>query len=319
MMLSSAAQHGQATRCRDLGIAVYLTKPITQSELHDAIVNALGRRLSRELPPPDPAPQALPEVGRPLRILLAEDNVINQQLALRVLQNHGHAVVVAANGREVLAALEREPFDVVLMDLQMPEMNGFEATGAIRENERQRPSPSGTRLPIIALTAHAMKTDEERCLAAGMDGYLSKPIRPAELLRAVQRLDRAAPEAVADDTGAAPAEILDRSALLDDVGRDVAFLRMLVDLFHQQGPQLLDEIRVAIATHDSESLQCAAHSLKGSMKNLHAGAAAHAASRLELIGRAGKLDGAEQALHELERELERLQPVLDSLTVETDP
>jgi two-component system sensor histidine kinase/response regulator len=311
MMLSSAAQHGQAAQCRELGIAVYLIKPITQSELLDAILNALDTQPHAALAPLDLAGEAVPDIGRPLRILLAEDNLINQQLALHILERQGHTVAVAANGREALAALEEERFDVVLMDLQMPEMNGFEATAAIRERERS--APSGKHIPIIALTAHAMKGDEERCLAAGMDGYLSKPIQPAELVRKLLRLASVEPEAVPDAAPSLAVEILDRSTLLGYLGGDAGLLRVLVDLFRQDGPKQIEEIRVAVATRNGEALQCAAHSLKGSLVSLCAGAAARAALRLELIGRVGDLDGAEQAAEELEREMERLGPALQSL------
>src|SRR5262249_30153002 len=146
-----------AVRCRQLGIATYLTKPVKQSELLDAILTA------RHAVAPDedhhPAPAAIPAGLRPLRVLLAEDNLVNQRLAVRLLERAGHTVVVAGNGREALEALARESFDVVLMDVQMPEMGGFEATGLIRQRERQ----TGGHVPVVAMTAHAMKGDRERC------------------------------------------------------------------------------------------------------------------------------------------------------------
>jgi two-component system, sensor histidine kinase and response regulator len=179
MMLTSAGHQGDAVRCQELGVLAYLLKPIRQSELREAIARVLG------------APKqtgAIPLITRYslgdardpdsiLRILVAEDNAVNQRVAIRLLEKRGHRVALAANGREALEALEKETFDLVLMDLQMPEMGGIEATAALREKERIR----GTHVPVIALTAHAMKGDSERCLAAGMDDYLSKPIRPQEL------------------------------------------------------------------------------------------------------------------------------------------
>jgi two-component system sensor histidine kinase/response regulator len=179
MMLTSAGHRGDALRCRELEVSAYLLKPIRQSELREAIARVLGAREQKGAVPlitryslhdaRDPAAS--------LRVLLAEDNPVNQLLATRLLERRGHRVTVAANGREALAALERESYDLVFMDVQMPEIDGIEATIAIREKEKT----GDHHLPVVALTAHAMKGDQERCLEAGMDGYLSKPIRPQEL------------------------------------------------------------------------------------------------------------------------------------------
>ena len=179
MMLTSAGHRGDAARCHELGVAAYLLKPIRQSELREAIARVLGAKEQKG---------AIPLVTRyslqdardprsSLRVLLVEDNAVNRLLATRLLENRGHRVVVAENGREALAALENESYDLVFMDVQMPEMDGFEATVAIRGREKT----TGKHQPIVALTAHAMKGDQQRCLNAGMDGYLSKPIRPQEL------------------------------------------------------------------------------------------------------------------------------------------
>jgi signal transduction histidine kinase/DNA-binding response OmpR family regulator len=179
VMLTSAGHRGDAARCQELGVAAYLLKPIRQSELREAIARVLGAReqvgaiplITRLSLHDDRDPSVC------LRVLLAEDNVVNQRLAVRLLEKRGHSVAVAANGREALIALEKEKFDLVLMDVQMPELDGLEATVEIRSKEKL----SGDHQAVIALTAHSMKGDQERCLAAGMDGYLSKPIRPDEL------------------------------------------------------------------------------------------------------------------------------------------
>jgi CheY-like chemotaxis protein len=179
MMLTSAGHKGDAARCKELGISAYLLKPIRQSELREAIARVLGAEK------PDGAIplitryslQDAREPGSSLKVLLAEDNLVNQRLAVRLLEKRGHRVVVASNGLEALAALKKETFELVFMDVQMPEMDGMEATAAIREEEKR----SGEHVPVVALTAHAMKGDREKCLAAGMDGYLTKPIRPQEL------------------------------------------------------------------------------------------------------------------------------------------
>jgi signal transduction histidine kinase/DNA-binding response OmpR family regulator len=184
VMLTSAGRPEDIARCRQLGITAYLMKPIKQSELFDTVVTAL----SGPLRPPQAAaicPQPVPSAGeRPLRVLLAEDNAVNQKLAVRLLEKQGHMVAVANNGQEALAALERQPFDLVLMDVEMPEMDGLEATAAIRRKEQG----TGRHIPILAMTAHAMKGDQERCLAAGMDGYLSKPIQVKELFATIAGL-----------------------------------------------------------------------------------------------------------------------------------
>jgi two-component system, sensor histidine kinase and response regulator len=179
MMLTSAGHRGDAVRCQELGVAAYLLKPVRQSELREAIARVLGAR-ERKGAIPLITRYSLGDAVEPqavLRVLVAEDNAVNQRLASRLLEKRGHRVTVTANGREAVEALANQSFDLVLMDIQMPEMDGFEATAVIRERESQ----DGTHIPIIALTANAMKGDRERCLAVGMDGYLSKPIVSQEL------------------------------------------------------------------------------------------------------------------------------------------
>lgn len=179
IVLSLAGQRGDAVRCKELGISGYLTKPIKRSELRECILAVLGTELADGTPPQLVTRHSIRELPR--RILLAEDNVVNQRLAVALLKKQGHTVVIANNGREAVEALEREQFDVVLMDVQMPVMDGFEATSEIRQKERG----SRKRARIIAMTAHAMNEDRERCLAAGMDGYISKPISPQQLYAAI--------------------------------------------------------------------------------------------------------------------------------------
>jgi two-component system, sensor histidine kinase and response regulator len=200
MMLTSAGHRGDAARCQELGVSAYLLKPIRQSELREAIARVLGARM-QDGAIPLITRYSLQDARDPdsfLTVLLAEDNAVNQRLAVRLLEKRGHKVTVAGNGLEALAALKKESFDLVFMDVQMPEMDGYEATAAIREEERD----SGRHQPVIALTAHAMKGDREKCLAAGMDGYLSKPIKPQELDEVLeeylkrQRASRNAPVSV---------------------------------------------------------------------------------------------------------------------------
>ena len=186
VMLTSAGQPGDAARCRELGVAAYLTKPIKRSELRGAILLALGVQSAERDRPALVTRHSLREARQTGRILLVEDNSVNQLVARRLLEKRGHTVVVANNGREALAILDEAAFagfGCVLMDVQMPEMDGFECTAIIRDREQA----TGSHLPIVAMTAHAMKGDEARCLAAGMDAYLSKPIQPDELFDVVER------------------------------------------------------------------------------------------------------------------------------------
>jgi two-component system, sensor histidine kinase and response regulator len=179
MMLTSAGHRGDAERCRELGVTAYLLKPIRQSELREAVARALGAQEQRGAVP-FITRYSLQDARDPetvLHVLVVEDNEVNQRLVGRMLQKRGHHVVVANNGREALEALAQDAFDLVFMDVQMPEVDGFEATASIREKEKG----NGHHQFVIALTAHALKGDRERCLAGGMDAYLSKPIRPKEL------------------------------------------------------------------------------------------------------------------------------------------
>jgi two-component system sensor histidine kinase/response regulator len=184
MMLTSGEQSGDIKRCREMGISVYLTKPVRRAELRSAILRSIAARH-----PAATAPTLVREVlgarpvGEKLSILLAEDNVVNQRVAVRVLEKQGYQVAVASNGLEALKAMQHHSFDLVLMDVQMPELGGFETTERIRRYERL----NGTHIPIIAMTAHAMTGDRERCLAAGMDDYISKPIRAATLIDLVEK------------------------------------------------------------------------------------------------------------------------------------
>ncbi len=310
MMLTATGQRGDAVRCRELGIASYLTKPIKRSELLDAILTVLGRSLRQDEPSALVTRHSLRESRQRRRVLLAEDNPINQRLLVRLLEPRGHTVVVVSNGREALAALEREQFDLILMDVQMPELDGIQATAAIRQKEQH----TSTRLPIIALTARAMPEDRERCLEAGMDGYVSKPIRADELLAVVEGLLPAtASEVVGDSIDAPPEAVFDQSVALSHVDGDFELLREMAALFLADYPRQMAQIEEAIASDDSQALMRAAHSLKGVVGTFAAGATHEAVRRLEMIGESGDLLDARAAYTALAAEMSRLTGVLARL------
>jgi CheY-like chemotaxis protein len=182
IMLTSGGQRGDGLRCKKLGIAAYLIKPVLQADLLDAMLQVLASHDGAAPSGPVITRYTLREGRLPLRILLAEDNVVNQKLASRILENQGHTVMVAPDGAQTLAAVKKQHFDLVLMDAQMPVMDGFEATAAIRKWEAE----SRGHIPIVAMTAHAMVGDRQRCLQAGMDGYIAKPIHAHELFETIE-------------------------------------------------------------------------------------------------------------------------------------
>ena len=182
VILTSGDRAGDLSLCQQLGVAAHLLKPVKPSELLHVLLRALGKAVAQEGRAADRPGPFVPSIAQPLRVLLAEDSLMNQKLAVGLLTKWGHTVHVVANGLAAVEAWEREAFDLILMDVQMPEMNGLEATATIRQREAQ----TGSHIPIIALTAHALQGDRDQCLAAGMDDYVSKPLRPLDLLRAIQ-------------------------------------------------------------------------------------------------------------------------------------
>jgi signal transduction histidine kinase/CheY-like chemotaxis protein/HPt (histidine-containing phosphotransfer) domain-containing protein len=311
MMLTSADRQADAARCESLRIATYLIKPVQSDDLQRAILAALSganrnQRLSRTSPG-QPGSTATSE--RPLRILLAEDNAVNQRVVLHILNKAGHSTLTVANGRAALEVLEREQFDVVLMDVQMPEMDGLEATAAIRAAEIK----TGRHLPIIAMTAHAMKGDRERCLAAGMDNYVSKPIQQAALLAALDSIlpgvsfvagmeSASVPEESAQDRPAVPCHVFDHQTALDRVSGDESVLSEVIGLFLADAPRQVDNIRRAIEQNDPAALYSAAHALKGASGCLGGVRTAAAALHLEEMGKRADLSCAREALAVLETE-----------------
>ena len=318
--LSSAGQTVSTARCQELGIIRCLTKPVKPSDLLDAILKTLSTRSqessvkcqessvsdqARSSLTPDSSPLALGHV-RPLRILLAEDGLVNQQVAVGFLYLRGHTVVIANNGKEALAALDRESFDAVLMDVQMPEMDGLQATAAIRCKEMA----TGAHVPIIAMTAHAMKGDRERCLEAGMDDYLSKPIFPEPLYAAVEAFTPATSDPEPGRAEVKQNVSIDLPAILQRYHGRKEAVKNLAQTFCQESADLLSEIRAAITSADAPKLRRAAHTLKGSLGCFGAKLAVEVAMRLETMGRNNDLTGAKEACVVLEKEIEGVQTVL---------
>jgi signal transduction histidine kinase/CheY-like chemotaxis protein len=322
IMLSSADMAAYEQQFHLLRLGDYLTKPVKQSELLETMVDVLQKR-SGATPAARPARTSGHEVKltRPLRILLAEDNYVNQQLMLRVLAKDGHEVLLATNGQEAVELLACEAVDVVLMDCQMPVLDGYEATGVIRDLDRR--SRSGNRLPVIALTANALSGDREKCLAAGMDEHVTKPIVFNHLFEAIGRhvilptgsdstQSASACDLAETDT---PSEqslpVLDRHTLLERVGDDHELIGMLTQALREDGQARIVDLRHALEASDLLAAKRAAHTLKGTAGNLSAmqladvaRQAEHAASagdELAILGALAKLEGSlGDALQELE-------------------
>ena len=334
MMLTSDDCTDFVERNRDLNLAAHLVKPIKQSELLDSIVNVLQRpsqvqaKKSFEQSPDQTESENKP--SRSFRVLLAEDNAVNQQLMVRILERESHEVSIANNGREAVELSDTAQFDVVLMDVQMPEMDGYEATLAIREREQN----TTIRLPIIALTAHAMKGDREKCLDAGMDAYVSKPIQVDQLMATmhdvVATTDSSPVELPVTETVAESRGMADENAssgesipvlAIDDVlhrvGDDVELLSTLVDLFRADCPKHLTEIRVALSANDPPRLKKAAHSLKGCSANLGGAQLAKTALEVETLANEECLQEADQRISQLVSDVKQLLSALDQLIEET--
>jgi len=267
-----------------------------------------GYRADRGEPPED-----LPA----FRILLAEDSLVNQKLAVGLLERHGHTVVVANHGREVLGAVEADHFDLILMDVQMPEMDGLEATEIIRARERG----SDAHVPIVAMTAHAMQGDRQRCLEAGMDEYIAKPIRAKQLFQTmanVMGLSNEPLPAVNLPSGepggsklpAQAAGLWDPDAALESVKGDRDLLRIVIETYLEESPQLVKRMRDSLGRSDAAELNLAAHSLKGSLRFLGAEEGFQLAYRLELMGRDRDFQETPDVLQSLETFLTRLTPSL---------
>jgi two-component system, sensor histidine kinase and response regulator len=228
-----------------------------------------------------------------------------------MLEKQGHSVVVASNGKQALQAMEQQQFDLVLMDVEMPEMSGFEVTAAIRERERE----TEKHIPIVAVTAHAMKGDMEKCLEAGMDFYLAKPINSAELFEVIAKVsgkprnsyDLLPPQELNEP-------VLDKPALMNQVGGDGKFVRQLADLFLTESQDQLSALEKFLEERDADGIARCAHSLKGSLGSLHAARASKAALDLERLARAGDIERVSEGFDVLKKEVERVRAALEKFS-----
>jgi two-component system sensor histidine kinase/response regulator len=312
MMLSSAMPAGSTARCGALGIAGVLTKPVTQSELLDAILIAISPQAEggndREVGTGFAGTQV---IGSGLRILVAEDNLINRAVATGILEKQGHVLVHAATGREALEAFSDGCFDLILMDVQMPEMDGFEATRRIRELEEG----TGVHTTIVAMTAHAMAGDRERCLAAGMDDYVSKPLRKEDLLRALEGAKVKAGEHETDSpipTGPRPASeevLVDIDQLRDVTDDEPDRMQQLINLYLTQTVPMLDSLNEAIQTNSSGDVARIAHKLVGSSVSCGVEAFTQSLRELERLGHEGNLSGAHALFDDVRHKFPRVQSV----------
>ena len=316
MMLTSGMPAGAAARCLELGVASYLTKPVSQTDLLDAILIALGRGAMPAAAPVRLLPVA--RLNRRLRILLAEDNVINRALAATILEKRGHSIAHAANGREAVDAVLQEDFDLIFMDVQMPEMDGITATGQIRALEED----GDRHTPIVAMTAHAMTGDRERCLEAGMDDYISKPVQKAALLGLLDKVcggehpistTSRRKEKPAAPATSAPSSF-SKAKLLEILDGDEEILQQLVTLFQENTPGLMEEVRDAVARRHAEDLARTAHALLSSLGALGAEEARQLTQKLETQARAQDLENIETIFTELEREVVQLHATLATFT-----
>ena len=313
IILTSAKRNRDASRCAKLGITAYMMKPVKKSDLMDTIARSFGELEQDDRQSSEDEYSSANETQPSLKVLLVEDNMINQRLACRLLEKHGHEITLADNGLEALEELEKngyEYFDAVLMDVQMPEMDGLEATRTIRKREKD----TKTHIPIIAMTAHAMKGDKKRCLNAGMDDYISKPVDARQLNKALLSLSTHPPHTESheeqEEELLQPEEAVDLSAILNNIDGDREFLNEIVSAFLEQSSELMTDIKTAVAENDNEALEFTAHTLKGAVANFGAEIVKETAFKLEQMGRNNDLSQAEAVYQNLEEEMDRVRTAL---------
>ncbi len=305
LLLTSGERPGDRALAEQIGVAAFLVKPAKQSELWDAILSAVGATAGP--PDKDPAETAAPPALPPLQVLLAEDSLANQRLTVDLLEKDGHTVTVAKNGAEAVEAAIAAPFDVILMDLQMPEMDGFEAAQAIRRRERETQAPP---TPIVALTARTTQADVERCRMVGMDGYLSKPFRRAQLFEIIARHVGTGLAGAPGRDSARNVGRLDWKAALATVDGDRDLLCSVLHAFLTQYPSLVIELRKGLEGGDAPTLRRAAHTLGGSLRMFDGADVVEKASVVEARCQDAVVGEIEEATRALVEELDVVVPEL---------
>ncbi len=309
ILLTSGGRHGESTVRRELNVFSQILKPVKQSDLLDAVAMALGKKHLMDAEA-GATSEFVAERSDSLNILLAEDNLVNQKLAVGLLEKHGHRVHVVPNGRECVQAFQDNGFDVILMDVQMPLLDGLQATQQIRQLELE----SGTRIPIIAMTAHAMPGDRERCVHAGMDDYIAKPVRIRTLMQALGA--NIEDSHISYDLLKANQRLVEWQDAYETVGGDRGLLCDLIDVFVQERSSMMQEIRSSIENGDARELRRSAHAIKGALMHLGARKTAELARRLEAIGESGDMTDDGLWFERLETSTQELTTELENFTKE---
>lgn len=339
VMLTSVGQRGDAKHLKEIGFDAYLTRPVGYSQLYNCLATVAARKTGvedRRVPSIVTRHSIADDRKRKIRILIAEDDVTNQKVALGILGKLGFRADVVSNGKETLKALKEKPYDLVLMDILMPELDGYEATKLIREKEKLKAQSSpeeyaphstgqaklkgkeesdlsarSERIPIIAMTAHAMKGDRERCLEAGMDDYVTKPVEPQELTEAIERQvfgrAQATEPAATVKTASLERQVFDRSLLMRRLGDDEELSNEIIGVFMREIPVQLAQLKQALENDDAKLVERQAYKIKGASANISAQAISNVALEIEVAGKDCKLDTAIALVGKLEQEFKRLR------------
>jgi CheY-like chemotaxis protein/HPt (histidine-containing phosphotransfer) domain-containing protein len=309
-MMTSLGRQEEAARLKEIGFNGYLTKPVKKSQLYDSLIELVEEKGVESAIKKPVEQRPVPQVEGEGRILVAEDNAVNQKVALRILEKMGYRADAVANGLEAIDVLAEIPYDLVLMDVQMPEMDGYNAARIIRDPSSQVRDHD---VPVVAMTAHAMKGDREKCLEAGMDDYVPKPVQPQELARvieewlATEKTPEPQPEAAAQDDG----KVFDRPNLVERLDGDEEIIGEVIGIFLEDAPRRLQVLEDALQESDAALAQREAHTLKGAASNLSAPSLQEAARRVEQAAEAGDLSDATDHLAPLREAFEELKPVLE--------
>ncbi len=316
LMMTSLGVRGDAARMKKIGFSAYLTKPVKQSQLYDSLVSILNQDAVPKVKSATPivTKHSLADAkNSKIRILLAEDNITNQLVATKILEKLGYRADAVANGVEAVKALETTPYDLVLMDVQMPEMDGLEATRIIRDPAS---AVLNHQIAIIAMTANAMQGDREKCVGAGMDDYVSKPVKPRELDKAINKVMSGTRTPESTSVTASPAdqpEIFDRTALLDRLDGDEDLVKVVLGTFEQDAIDLITSLKATVESRDAQTIRKTAHTLKGAAANIGAVALQELAHQIEDAGKADKMEKAIPLIGSLDEQFEALKKATQSI------